>query len=255
MINMEYTNLEQKLLKILSEGGVVTHHTIADINASLRLTDARTLNNTIHNLCKKKGLLKLRKGIYFVINGKGYDRIAVSSYVYGGYVGLDTALFVYGYQQSQSNTLYTITSGNRKKTTVIDGTRYVCVPMGEMGFGSTSFNNYKVSTKAKTLFDCIYNLAYLDDLKPLLMLTRDLKDVEFNEFMKYADKLGRMSFYERAGIIFDSFKADKRFWHNLMGRIGTPSIVKLAPTAPKFGKYIGKWHIYDNIGVDKFANM
>ncbi len=255
MINMEYTNLEQKILKILPEGKIVTHHTISDVNESLKFTDEKTLNNTIHNLSRKKGLLRLRRGLYFVTKGKAYDRIVVSSYVYGGYAALDTALFVYGYQQSQSNTLYSVTSKERKKETVIDGSKYVCVPMGRMGFGSVSFRGYKVSTKAKTLFDCIYNLIYLDDKKPLIALAFDLKESEFEEFMNYADKLDHASFYQRAGYVFDIAKAKGRFLRIIASKIEAYSVVKLVPKLRDMGNYVGKWHIYDNAGLASFLQV
>lgn len=248
---MHYTKLEQKLLDLLPTGKAVTHHTIADINAYLRITDKQTLNNVIHNLCRKKAVLQLKKGLYIITKRNGYDKIGISTEIYGGYIALDTALFIHGYQQSYPTIFYTITSGNRRKESIIDGSRYVSIPMKDMGFGSASINGYNVSTKAKTLFDCIYCIKYVRDFRPLLMLAKDLKKEEFEEFMYYAGKLNSTAFYERAGAIMNSVRS--RFIGSLMQKVKlNPVVVKLSPAYSNKGVYISEWHVYDNIGLKRF---
>jgi predicted transcriptional regulator of viral defense system len=123
--------------------------------------------------------------------------------------------------------------------------------MGKLVFGTVYHNGYKVSTKAKTLFDCAYNIHYVEDIGPLLDLIHDMNGEDFTELLKYLHLVQTSSIIQRIGVILEKADAPKKTLSEIKKLCGK-SIIRLDKKDKRYIKYDRKWKVFDNINIDRF---
>ena len=160
---MELTPLEQRIIANIREGDLITIDTLYRLGDLLKLADKKTIKEVAFNLVKKGVMIRIKRGKYLAVKSpEDYDPLKIANYLFDGYIAITTALFIYGYNQTKSFVIFGTTT-SRKRSTKIGEYLYIAIPMGKLTFGSTYYRGYKVSTKAKTLLDCIYNMHYIAD--------------------------------------------------------------------------------------------
>ena len=248
---MEMTRLEQKLMGLLKDGDVITIDNLYLLNKLLRLAEKSTIKEVSFRLAKKGFLVRLKRGRYLVIKApENRDALKIASYIFDGYIALTSALFVYGYNQTKSFVIWGTTS-SRKQIRKIGEYTYVALPMGKLVFGSIYLNGYRVSTKAKTLFDCVYNIHYVEDLGPLMGLIHDMKEEDFSELLGYLRLVKNSSLIQRIGFILEKAGAPKETLSEIRGLSGK-SVVGLDKKNKRHLRYNRDWKIFDNINIDRF---
>ena len=255
MSNMKIlTRQEQLLLGCLNDLTVVDIATIKDINRSLHITTNSNLLKTLHNLIKKSVLLNLKKGTYYVVKpGSRADVFSMARYVFEGYLGLETALFVYGAKSDYPINIQIITPGNRYLKKTVGNTIFVGIPFRRLCYGAMELDGKLVSSRAKTLFDCMYHIDLVKDYGSILRLVRMLSKKDLEEFVMYADRLNQIVFYERSGYMLNAAHAPKWVLEYLRKRTKSNAVVASMSTtiSKQKGTFIKSWSIYDNIGIQK----
>ncbi len=254
---MEFlTKQEQMLLGSVPDLSVVDIAAMRGINSALRITTGPNLMKTVHNLIKKSVLLSLKKGLYYTVKpGSSADMLRVAGYVFEGYLGLGTALFIHGARSDYPTVIQIVTPGKTRSERIVQGTAFAAVPFGKLCYGSIEIDGMIVSSRGKTLFDCVFRPDLVGDLGSLFRLIRMAGKEDFAEFIEYADDLKKASFYERAGYILESAGAPKHVVDELRKRLENRTVVANLGrrTAAARGKFIGSWGVYDNIGIQRFA--
>lgn len=248
------TKTEQKLANELSSGSVVTLDILSEIAKQKKLMEQSTLRKTINTLSKKGVLMRIVRGTYAVQKDSEFNPYAIARYLSpGAYAGFESAMSIYGYKTSVTSTIKVVTSGKSFASKKINGYKYIMIPMQEMAFGSVFINGIAVSSKAKTLFDCMYKPRYVDDFGAVLTMAKNMDKDDYSEFMEYASLVSSTVFLERSGMVLEAAKAPEGTTAKILKRIKNPVVSTLKPeistNKKQQGKYSAKWHIYDNVGL------
>jgi predicted transcriptional regulator of viral defense system len=154
---------------------------------------------------------------------------------------------------------YVATCQQRSRVRLIGPDKYVLVPFGRLVLGYGPKGEYRISSKGKTLFDCIQKIRYVGDVGNLISLVNLMDYGDLSDFMYFAIRYGTTALKERAGYIIElSTKAkDKRtkeLIKELRANISKWVVVRLKPDSPIQEKhYSRRWHVYDNIGLENAA--
>ena len=246
------TKTEQFLLNNLPDKTIVSLNSIR----AIKVINKNSLSTILHRLAKNGFVIGLSRGRYYITKDKGYDRLQVgSNLVASGYIGLESALFIYGAIKSVPISTSVVTSLKTLKIKTIVNDKYILVPFGRLAIGYHLKNNYKISSKGKTLFDCIYKIRYVNYVDSIVDMANLMDEGDFSEFLYFSLKYGNAAMLERAGYMLElSDKFKRRFLKKIIKKLheesGKGVVVKLKPNSPLNEKrYNKKWHIYDNIGL------
>ena len=250
---MELTPLEQRIIANIREGDLITIDTLYRLGDLLKLADKKTIKEVAFNLVKKGVMIRIKRGKYLAVKSpEDYDPLKIANYLFDGYIAITTALFIYGYNQTKSFVIFGTTT-SRKRSTKIGEYLYIAIPMGKLTFGSTYYRGYKVSTKAKTLLDCIYNMHYIADFVPLFDMIRDMTDENFSELLIYLSGIRNSSVIQRLGFILEKAGAPENIIEAILRKKGK-SIVRLDSKVDKNINYDKMWGVFDNINLNRFKN-
>jgi len=255
---------EQKLLSFLKKDIVVTFQTLKEVWKIKKLGSMMYLPIVIHSLVKKGYLLAIKKGTYHVTMGEPYDSILIGQFLYKGYIGFSTALWLYGLKTEMPTVCYVVVKKGKKEKK-IGQMRYKSISLGERAVGAHYLNRYYVSTRAKTIFDCLYLPKYAGGYSQIIyaIRTASLTEQEWDEIRDYLIRLGTTSTLQRTGYLLSVMKEkypdsiQERVLQKLLKRIKNElekrkkTVVVLDPLFSKGGEFIKEWRIYDNVGKDK----
>ena len=188
-------SITQKVLQAIekSPNGIIT----LDILESLRLCDVSTLKTTLSRLNKQGRLIRLKRGIY--ASNPLKDAFAAAQATFRGYIGFSSALYLHKLIAETPFTITVVTT-NTSASKVFGQYEFRAVALRDNAVGFEIKNRYTVSTRAKTLFDCIYLSRYSVEEKKLVESFREarLTGREWNEFEGYVKRFVR----EKAGKKF-----------------------------------------------------
>lgn len=165
-----------------SPSGIAT----LDIIESLKLCDRNTLKTTLSRLNKSGKILRLKRGVYSSNPLK--DAFAAAQAVFNGYLGFSSALYLHGLITELPFTVTVVTTGvSRLKR--IGNYEFRAVSLGEKAAGFEKKGAYSVSTRPKTLFDCLYLPRYSVEMQKLAEAYRHAglsakECVEFDSYVK-----------------------------------------------------------------------
>lgn len=249
---MELTRLEQKMTSILKDGEIITINNLYRLNELLKFSATSTVKAMAFNLVKKGVLVRLSRGRYLVSKTpEKYDPLRTANYVFDGYIAFSSALFVYGYNPTRSFTVWGASS-QRKTIRKIGEYIYISVPMGRLTFGSTYYKGYRVSTRSKTVFDCIYKIHYVEDMRSLLDAIHDMGSKDFDELIGYLKEYGSSSITQKVGFVLEKAGAPRGIL-KIIQSVAGKSIARLDNKSDAPSRYDPKWHILDNINFARFS--
>ena len=178
-------NLTEKLVKAVqdSPNGIAELETLK----SLQLCDSFTLRTTMSRLCKAGRLIRLKRGVYSAnpIN----DAFMAAQRIYSGYIGFSSALYIHKLITEMPFTI-TVVTVYKSGTKRIGTYEFRAVALKEKAIGFENIGNLTVSTKAKTLFDCIYLGKYSIEKDKFAEAYGDaqLNTAELREFDSYVKR-------------------------------------------------------------------
>ncbi|MCL5093025.1 MAG: hypothetical protein M1128_00985 [Candidatus Marsarchaeota archaeon] len=154
---------------------------------SLQLCDKFTLKTTLSRLGKSGRIIRLKRGVYSSNPIK--DAFIVAQCIYNGYLGFSSALYVHKLI-AELPFVVTVVTTYKSGATAIGAYEFRAIAMKEKAIGFENVGDLTVSTRAKTLFDCIYLERYSIERDKLMEAykTAKLSPDELKEFDSYAKR-------------------------------------------------------------------
>jgi predicted transcriptional regulator of viral defense system len=182
---MSDLKIGQAILNALSASphGITT----LDVLESLRLSDSFTLKTILSRLNRSGRIIHLKRGVYST--KPMTDPYACAQATFNGYLGFSTALHLHGLISEMPFTLLVATTST-SKVKRFGEYEFRAVALGEKAVGFARVGNYVVSTRPKTLFDCLYLPKYSVEEDKLLDAFGQAKltKQEWREFDVYVKK-------------------------------------------------------------------
>lgn len=177
--------LTQTVLKAVegSPSGIAS----LDVLESLKLCSPSTLKITLSRLSRSGRIIRLKRGVY---SGKPMkDAYACAQAAFNGYLGFSTALHLHGLITEVPFTITVVTTGT-SQAKKFGEYEFRAVALREKAVGFERKGNYVISTRAKTLFDCLYLPKYSVEEGKLIEAFREagLTAQEWTEFRSYVEK-------------------------------------------------------------------
>lgn len=167
----------------MAPSGILT----LDVLESMRLCGTATLKTTLSRLARKGAIMGLKRGTYAALPLK--DGFAAAQATFNGYLGFSTALYLHRIIPEQP---FSITVVTRATSAVKPFGHYEfrAVALKDKAVGFEQKGGYTVSTRAKTLFDCLYLPQYSIGHEKLLEAYAEagLSANEWREFDGYAKR-------------------------------------------------------------------
>ena len=174
-------NLTSKVFSAIKESkkGIIT----LDLLNSLRLCSKDTLKTILSRLNKAKKILRLKRGIYAIVPLT--DSFASAQAMYNGYLGFTTALYLHKLISEIPFNIFVVTT-DVSKSKKIGEYLFKAVALKNKAIGFETKDDYVISTKAKTLFDCIllpnYSLEedkLINTFKEVRLTKKEWKEFDF----------------------------------------------------------------------------
>lgn len=259
MLNIR-TTTEQKIYFLAAKAphGVIGYETIQ----SWGLTGKEALRVAVHNLCRKGWFARLKRGLYAVQDPAGGgldDPFYVSNHLFQGYMAFATALNFHNLLEDVPATIFVATrktSGSRR----IGAEEFRAVSIGRRFGGYSRYGDYIVSTRAKTIYDCLHLPHYAGGYPAILKSLRvaKMKENEWRELVDYAKRFETPAFCQRLGYFLDVLaKTGLRippYVSSFLEKNSGQKPVRADPSSRAHGKYVRKWRIVDNIGKEKLLH-
>ncbi len=158
-----------------------------DVLESLQLCDNDTLKTTLSRLNTSGKIIRLKRGVYSTNPIK--DAFACAQSTFNGYLGFTSALYLHKLTTEVPFTITVVTRQDSGSKTFGQYT-FKAVSLKQKAVGFENNGPYVVSTRAKTLFDCLYLPRYAIEEEKLLAAFREAKLTakEWKEFSSYVDK-------------------------------------------------------------------
>ena len=213
----------------------------------------------VGRLEKKGWLTGVGKGVYLrlpactALDGWAYleDQFEVGLKMYSGYIAFQNALKIYGLSEYQPFTVFVATKDTSETMPLLKHYEVKAVKLGKRFTGFTNMKKYRISTKAKTFFDCFCHPQYAAGYPEILKSLHMAGEIDWKEMEKYLEGFGSSSLCQRIGYTVSLLCRDTEyiipadFLEYLKGRIKNKTKLNFLLSG---GKYIKEWMIVDNIG-------
>jgi len=176
-----------------SPNGIAT----LELLESLRLCGRDSLKTALSRLGKAGRIVRLKRGTYSASPMR--DAFACAQATYNGYLAFSSALYLHGMVSEMPFTV-TVATVSTSQVKRFGQSEFRAVALGKRAAGFERKGAYVVSTKAKTLFDCLCVPRYSVEKGKLEEAWRALSPDEKKEFAGYAAKLapGRRDIHDFA---------------------------------------------------------
>lgn len=219
---------------------------------------------TIHNLVRKKWVLKLKRGLYVLvpldIGVKGADSFAVHNFVIASkllepyYIGYWSALNYYGFSDQIPTTTFIATTKARKKIEILQ-TTYVFVQVSEKKFFGTveieiEGEKVRISDRNKTIADCLDHPEYcggIDEIARSIYFSKD--EIDFKKIKTIAFKMENLTILKRLGYILEVSGLLDHHKDTFSDVTLTKGYSQLDPLSPRSGRYNDRWGLLVNMEI------
>ena len=166
-----------------ASNGIIT----LDLLKSLKLCDSFTLKTTLSRLSKSGRIIRLKRGTYSV-NPIENAFIAAQA-TFSGYIGFSSALYLHMLIAEMPFSI-TVVTVNESKLKKFGSYEFRAVALKNKAVGFEKKDCIAVSTRAKTLFDCLYLEKYSIEEEKLIEAyqMKPLTPQEMREFDMYINK-------------------------------------------------------------------
>lgn len=151
-------SIEQRLYSLAQRA----KHSIISVDElkSLQLCSIPTLRVTLTRMQRKGALVRLARGLYYVprIEERGAppeDLMYAAQLMYGGYLAFATALYFYHLIDEVPFTIFVATR-SKSASKRIGAVEIRAIALRERAVGAVQHGDYRISSLAKTLYDCIH---------------------------------------------------------------------------------------------------
>lgn len=223
-----------------------------EIIESLELTDKNTLLSTLSKMCKKNWLIRLRNEVYLVCkDGLPIisDPFVISTYIFKGYNAFSSALYLHKLTDMIPFEVIVATKHESGKKTIGEYS-FRATALKKRYLGTTTHNDYKTSTVAKTIYDCLKRPEIAGGYPTIVKAIYEAKlnKKQWEEFFYYVKKFEKAAFYQRLGYLLDILPKKSVETKKTITRCLKKVKSKVYLSKRKRGKYNQKWKLIDNIG-------
>ncbi len=257
------SHLEQKIYLLLESEGknVFSVQDLKEFKLPIKDGHVRVL---LHRLEKKGWITSVRKGIYLrlpaeaAVEGKVYleDPFAVALKVFDGYLAFQSALRVHGLSEYQSFTVFVATKNKSETLSLLGQYEIKAIKVGKRYVGSEEKDNYRVSSLAKTFFDCFYHPQHAGGYSEVLKALHACEKMDWNEFLSYFEKFASNSFCQKVGYLLTllqetGYEVPVSVIDYLKKRVRVKT--RFSPRISG-GKLNKEWLVIDNIGKEELLS-
>jgi predicted transcriptional regulator of viral defense system len=219
----------------------------------------------LHNLERKGWIASVGKGVYLrlpastIIEGRVYleDPYLVAQKMFDGYLAFQSALRIHGLSEYEPFTVFIATKTRSETVTLLKEYEIRAVKLGQRYAGYERQGEYRVSSIAKTFYDCFWRSSLAGGMPEVLKSLYHCDKIDWQEFIKYLKKFASDSLCQRIGYQLSllkretSYEIPKDVINYLKSRISNKS--RLDPTQGS-GKLDKNWLIIDNVGKEKLLS-
>ncbi len=255
---------EQKFYLYL-EGAGISSFKVSEIDEKESGLSREHLYVIIGRLEKKGWITGVGKGVYLrlpastALDGRAYleDPFEVGLKTYSGYLAFQSALRIHGLSEYQSFTVFVATKNKSETLPLLDHYEIKAVKIGKRFTGFEEKGKYKVSTMAKTFFDCFCHPQYAGGYSEILKSLHRTKNMDWTEMEKHLAELGSSSLCQKIGHMVSLLQKETQyeipagFLGYLKGRIKNKTRLDFAASG---GQYVRDWMVIDNIGERKLLS-
>lgn len=258
MAERKLSGLEQRVYFAAREAkkGIITF----EILASMQLCSRQTLYVVLNRMVKKKFLFRVKRGVYSVATGyfqpvNGVeDAYHTAQLIFPGYLAFATALNLHGLLDEFAFTAFVATTST-SASRVLGQVEVRAVALGKSAVGFVRMGDYTVSTRAKTLFDCLrfpdYSGGYSKITKAFFFAK--LSAEEWQEFCSYIAAFSSKATAQRAGYLLELIKKKAgvkipAFVVDCLKKKSGRKKVLLEGIVSRPAKVNARWMVADNIG-------
>ncbi|MEK6953851.1 MAG: hypothetical protein AABX01_02510 [Candidatus Micrarchaeota archaeon] len=158
-----------------------------DVLASLRICGRDTLKTTLSRLGMTNRLIHLKRGTYSVNPLR--DAFSCAQSTFNGYLGFTSALYLHKLITEIPFSI-TVVTNHVSKGKLVGEFSFLAVALNEKAVGFEKLGDYVVSSRAKTLFDCLYLPKYSIEQTKLIASYKEAKlgKTEWKDFDGYVKK-------------------------------------------------------------------
>ncbi len=166
-----------------SPNGIMT----LDIFESLKICNDSTLKTTLSRLSKSGKIIRLKRGTYST--NPLIDAFTSAQYIFNGYVGFSSALYLHRLITEIPFSIAVVTRF-KSGTRTIGQYEFRAVALKDKAVGFSDIDGIVISTRSKTLFDCLYLERYSIERDKLIEVYRSarLSSKELTEFNSYVTR-------------------------------------------------------------------
>lgn len=160
-----------------------------DVLASISPASRGTLLATLCRLARAGRIVRLKRGAYSVAPIR--DGYAAAQAKFGGYIAFASALRLHGLIAEEPFTI-TVATPSTSKTVRAGSLEFRSVALGGRAVGSERNGAHVVSSRPKTLFDCLFIPQYSVEKEKLkeAYAAAGMTTGEWREFRGYAKRFG-----------------------------------------------------------------
>ncbi len=246
-----------KLLATLSEDKK-NIFTVEDASKALDRKSSEVAK-LLHDLAKNKWIMRISRGKYLILPLEAgieaefteHEFVIASYLVSPYYVGYWSALNYYGLTEQVPRTVFVATP-KRKREVSISGVDYKFITLSRkkfFGYENISIgqNSVAISSKEKTLLDCLDHPEYSGELAEAAKGLWNARDeISFETLFEHAKRLGSNAVLKRLGYLMELYEFEPSLVKEINNSI-SKSYSPLDPTKPKKGRYNSRWKLLLNV--------
>ncbi len=221
-----------------------------DINQirSYRLCSEGMLRRALASLVAKGWLTRVKNGLYAMGT---VDQFRLGPFMFNGYAAFSSALYLYNAFDEVPSVVY-VANENTSASRMLGNMEIRAVALGRRAIGIVEHNDYVISGKGKTLYDCFYmpenSGGYINVLRAITLL--DMRTSDWKEFIMYVNMFEGCSFRRKVGYMLDVLnrKAGGSVPHSVINGLHcTGNTAKLG--SGRHGHYVKEWNIMDYVST------
>lgn len=256
MTNATMSPLQQKIYFAArnAKDGVI----FLDVIKSWNLSDEKTLSVALSHMVKKGWLMRLRNGVFLISEPNARTIInpfVISTYIYPGINAFSSALYIHKLTDMVPFEILVATR-NESGTKRIGEYSFRAIPIKDKYGGSSEKGGVLVSSVAKTLYDCIMHPELSGGFPQILkaLYESNLSKKDWDEFLSYAEKFERNSFFQRLGYLLSLFPKKNKMISMIIQKCKEKVGSKIYLYKRKKGKLIQEWMVIDDVGKEELLS-
>ena len=218
----------------------------------------------VHRLAKKRWLTRVKRGVYLrlpasaVLEGGVYleDPFEAALKIFDGYLAFQSALRVHGLSEYEPFTVFVATKRLSRTVKLVEQYEVKAVKLGHRFLGFEEKNGYRVSTIAKTFFDCLMHPDLAGGYPEILKSLHKAGSLDWREFVSYYKRFGSSSLAQKTGYLLTllretGFRAPRFVMEYFERQVRVKTRLVWSTAG---GKLYKEWLVTDNVGREKLLS-